>query len=82
MLIAQVSLAYHPTNMTISLLPVISEDGEEMHWENQGASLSYVEDIDRVRMGIVRALDEGRVGVFRASVRALSRAVHVRLDEP
>lgn len=41
-------MAYHPTNMTISLLPVISEDGRELHWENQQASVGYVLDIDQV----------------------------------
>lgn len=39
---------YHPTNMTISLLPVISEDGSELRWKNQGASVSYVEELDQV----------------------------------
>lgn len=44
----QVSMAYHPTNMTISLLPVISEDGRELHWDHQAACASYVMDIDQV----------------------------------
>lgn len=46
----KVSMAYHPTNMTISLLPVISDDGRELHWENQGASVSYIMDIDQVNV--------------------------------
>lgn len=41
-------MAYHPTNMTISLLPVISEDGSELHWDHQAASASYVMDLDQV----------------------------------
>lgn len=41
-------MAYHPTNMTISLLPVISEDGRELHWDHQAASASYVMDLDQV----------------------------------
>ena len=42
-------MAYHPTNMTISLLPVISEDGSELRWDHQAASASYVEGLDQVR---------------------------------
>lgn len=42
--------------MTISLLPVISEDGQELHWENQEASVSYVKDLDQVRTRTGNAL--------------------------
>lgn len=42
-------MAYHPTNMTISLLPVISEDGRELRWDHQSATTSYVMDLDQVR---------------------------------
>lgn len=44
-------MAYHPTNMTISLLPVISEDGRELRWDHQAASTSYVMGVDQVRWG-------------------------------
>ncbi|CAN0262466.1 unnamed protein product [Ectocarpus sp. 6 AP-2014] len=43
----KVSIAYHPTNMTISLLPVISEDGRELRWDHQAASVSYVMGVDQ-----------------------------------
>eukprot|EP00752_Nemacystus_decipiens_P004023 g3684.t2 len=43
----KVSMAYHPTNMTISLLPVISEDGRELRWDHQAASTSYVMGVDQ-----------------------------------
>ncbi|CAM9711848.1 unnamed protein product, partial [Ectocarpus fasciculatus] len=43
----KVSMAYHPTNMTISLLPVISEDGRELRWDHQAASASYVMGVDQ-----------------------------------
>eukprot|EP00903_Cladosiphon_okamuranus_P006594 g6441.t2 len=43
----KISLAYHPTNMTISLLPVISEDGRGLRWDHQSASTSYVMAVDQ-----------------------------------
>lgn len=42
-------MAYHPTNMTISLLPVISEDGRGLRWDHQAASTSLVMGVDQVR---------------------------------
>ncbi|CAM9824523.1 unnamed protein product [Choristocarpus tenellus] len=43
----KVALAYYPTNMTLSLLPLISEDGQELRWEHQDASMGYVLGIDQ-----------------------------------
>ncbi|CAM9243148.1 unnamed protein product [Scytosiphon promiscuus] len=43
----KVSMAYHPTNMTISLLPVISEDGRGLRWDHQAASTSLVMGVDQ-----------------------------------
>ncbi|CAM9223924.1 unnamed protein product, partial [Discosporangium mesarthrocarpum] len=43
----KVALSYYPANMTLSLLPLISPDGQLLHWENQEASMGYVLDVDQ-----------------------------------
>ena len=43
---AQVVLCYQPSNMTISLLPVISDDGADLTWVHQGGSAVYTTRID------------------------------------
>ncbi|KAG5193069.1 hypothetical protein JKP88DRAFT_346426 [Tribonema minus] len=43
---SQVVLCYQPSNMTISLVPIISDDGLSVTWSHLGASAVYTKDID------------------------------------
>ncbi|CAN0386600.1 unnamed protein product, partial [Phaeothamnion confervicola] len=44
---SKVSLVYQPTNMTISLLPEVSFDGQHVRWGFTDASVMFALDIDQ-----------------------------------